>query len=309
MGVAALGFVLLAIIGAVGYRGFIEGDATNHYLIARFAVDRPANFVNVWGRPLTTLLYALPAQVGRGSDDIRAGVLATRGLSIGLALLVAWVTYRLARGQGLRSPGMAVVFVFAQPIFYVHAFSEMTEIPFAVVLALAFWAFASGRWLWMSLLVGLLPLGRPEGFGFILMGAAALVWYRRWYWLPVLMIPFLAWNDAGWAITHSETSDANVPWYLWVKANWPYSASSAYGNGALWDLPMRVPLVVGTIVFPLTCVGTYLALRRRWGSRAGVAVGNDVEIGKNVFIENDDDFPAPVGHAFEGSTDSFGFGA
>jgi len=282
--IATLGFVLLAIIGAVGYRGFIEGDATNHYLIARFAVDRPSNFVNVWGRPLTTLLYALPAQIGRHTDDIRAGVLATRGLSILLALFIAFVTYRLARGQGLRSPALAVVFVFAQPIFYVHAFSEMTEIPFAAILAGAFWAYQSGRWFWVALLVGLLPLGRPEGFGFILLAAGALVWYRRWMWLPILVIPFLAWNYAGWAITKSP-GEAGAPWYLWVKANWPYSASSAYGSGAIWDLPMRVPLVVGAVVFPLTCIGTYLALK---GIKSkNVAIGDDVRIGDSVFMGND----------------------
>ncbi|MEZ0263691.1 MAG: hypothetical protein ACAI43_03110, partial [Phycisphaerae bacterium] len=145
-----------------------------------------------------------------------------------------------------------------QPIFYVHAFSEMTEIPFALILGAAFLAYQRRQWLVMAILVGLLPLGRPEGFGFIGITAAALVWHRRWHWLPVLAIPFLAWNFAGYALTRDHGYAG--PWYAWVKANWPYSATSAYGSGYPFDFLIRLPLLVGFVVFPATLVGAYLAL-------------------------------------------------
>jgi hypothetical protein len=256
-------FIILALIGAFGFKGFIEGDATNHYLIARFSVDRPANFASVWGRPLCTLLFALPAQIGRGATppDIYTGVLATRLVSLAMALWVAFVTYRLAKDLQLRLPSLAVIFVFAQPIFFVHAFSEMTEIPFAAVLATAFWAYTRRQWLLMAAFASLLPLGRPEGFGLILLAGAALLWHHRPFWLLVLPIPFLAWNYAGW---HFDGRPANIPWYLWVKATWPYSANSAYGRGHPWDFLIRLPVLVGPLLFPLTIIGiaAMLGVRR-----------------------------------------------
>lgn len=264
LAVSTLMFVALSVAGAVSYKGFIEGDAANHYLIARFAVDRPENFASVWGRPLATLLYTLPAQVGRHSapPDPRAGVLATRALSLGLALWIAFVAWRIARGMGLPRPELAALFCYAQPIFFTHSFAEMTEVPFAAVLAGAFWAYQRRRWFIMALLAGLLPLARPEGFGLVLLAGAALAWQRRWWWLPVLAVPFLAWNWAGWYLTlPRDGSPPGVPWYLWVKANWPYSARSAYGSGYPWDFIGRLPLLVGSVTFLFTLVGIPLLLR------------------------------------------------
>jgi hypothetical protein len=88
-----------------------------------------------------------------------------------------------------------------------------------------------------------------------------LIAHRRFAWLIVLAVPFLIWNYAGWWLTRPAVGESATPWYLWVRANWPYSATSAYGHGALWDLPMRLPLVVGILVFPFTCIGIVLGLR------------------------------------------------
>ncbi len=85
------------------------------------------------------------------------------------------VSYAIAKRQGLPRPALVVIFVLAQPIFFLHSFSELTEIPFDIVLIPAFLAYQRRQWFWMALLVGILPLGRPEGFGFILM--AATTWH------------------------------------------------------------------------------------------------------------------------------------
>ncbi len=49
-------------------------------------------------------------------------------------------------------------------------FSELTELPFAFLLAAAFLAYVRRWFFLMAILIGLSPLGRPEGFGFLILG-------------------------------------------------------------------------------------------------------------------------------------------
>jgi hypothetical protein len=54
-------FALLAIVCAILSPGFVAADACVHYLFAKYAFADPVNWVDVWGRPLCTGLYAIPA--------------------------------------------------------------------------------------------------------------------------------------------------------------------------------------------------------------------------------------------------------
>src|SRR5205085_9632724 len=101
----------------------------------------------------------------------------------------------------------------AQPVFFLHSFSELTEIPFALVLMLGFLAYQRRQWLAMAVLISLLPLGRPEGFGFILMAAVALLAHRRARYLIVLPLPFLAWNFFGYLLTDAPPG---LHWSKWI---------------------------------------------------------------------------------------------
>src|SRR5215470_2745351 len=56
-------FSALSIAASLASQGFLEADGCTHYLYARFAFAEPHYFVNIWGRPICTALYALPAQL------------------------------------------------------------------------------------------------------------------------------------------------------------------------------------------------------------------------------------------------------
>ena len=144
-------FAALSIAAAITSEGFLEADACTHYLYARFAFQQPHYFINIWGRPM--------------------------GLAIGCAL----VAYRIAKNQKYRWPALALIFTLAQPLVFLHSFSELTELPVAFLLGLAFWAYQKRQWFWTAVLVGLLPLSRPEGFGLLILGALALLVHRRWW--------------------------------------------------------------------------------------------------------------------------------
>jgi hypothetical protein len=256
-------FAGLSIYLAYTSESDLEADATTHFLMARYALKEVHYFVSVWGRPLCTGAYALAARIG----TVVEGRLLSRFTSLGLAFVIAATTYAIAKRQGFCKPALVVILLLAQPIFFLHSFSELTEIPFAVFLMLAFLAYQRRQFLLMAICTAMLPLGRPEGLGFIMMAAVALAAHRRLRWLAVLPIPFLFWSFAGWMLT--EVVSPRLPWWRsvmdsrwlgWVIRNNPYSFHSMYAPGPLLSFVGRLPVLVSPGFFPFTLVGIGLAL-------------------------------------------------
>lgn len=236
---------------------FLEADACTHFLIARFALDETYRFVDIWGRPFKTALYAVPAAY--------FGRLGVQTVSLGLALLCAAVAYRLAREIGLPRPDLAYGLTLAQPLLFLHSFSELTELPFAALLAVAVLAFVRRWWILAGLLTGLLPLARPEGFGFVLLAAVVFLGQRRPAALAMLPLGLAAWTYLGW-----EAYGRDGPLLTWLPRNWPYAGDSVYTEGtglaaAAWRLvrfPLSLPAITGPAVFPGLLLGIALLLPR-----------------------------------------------
>ncbi len=245
--IAIIIFSSLSLASNLASEGFLEADGCTHYLYARFAIEEPHYLVNVWGRPVCTAIYAIPALLG--------GVTGVRVMSLLLALACSIVAMRIAMRQGHRQPALALIFMLAQPLVFFHSFSELTELPFALFLILGFWAYQHRRWGWMALLIGMTPLGRPEGFGFLAMAATALILHRRAAWLLVLPLPLLLWNHAGWDLYGRQQ-----PWWRWLGDNWPYAAESLYPAGALWHFLLLLPVVTSPFIFPAMLAGIAASL-------------------------------------------------
>jgi hypothetical protein len=254
-------FCVFSIWGSISSDGFLEADSLTHYLYARFALLETHYLVNVWGRPLVTALYAIPAYCFG-----RAGVHAT---SLALALICGFVAYAIARGQRFRWPVLALVFTLAQPLVWLHSFSELTELPFAALLGVAFLAYQRRQFLLMTILIALSPLARPEGFGFLVLAAIALIAHRRWSWIALLPGPLLAWDYLGWARYGWPDYPTSLPhalrWLLWLKHEWPYAEQSLYQSGLIFHFVMLMPAVMSPLIFPGLCVGVWRMIRSRSG--------------------------------------------
>jgi hypothetical protein len=255
----ALAIFCSASIGyAIRSPGFLETDSLTHYLYARFALTERHYLVNIWGRPLVTGLYAVPAALG--------GRLGVRLTSLVLALACGFIAYAIARGQKYRLPGLALLFTLAQPLVFLHSFSELTELPFAALLGMAFLAYQRRQFLVMTALIGLSPLARPEGFGFIVLAALALIAHRRARWIPLLIVPLALWDFAGWKMFGSPQYQTNLPrplhWVLWLKQNWPYAPTSLYDSGSIFHFLLLMPAVMSPLIFPALCVGVARAFAR-----------------------------------------------
>ena len=110
----------------------------------------------------------------------------------------------------------------------------------------------------MAALVAIAPLGRPEGFGLLLVAAVALVLHRRFVWLLVLPLGILAWDWAGW---HVFGGPKDYAWWQWLGHNWPYSPDSVYGHGRITAFIQILPAVIGPIGFGFAVFGTMAMLR------------------------------------------------
>ncbi|MCS7034918.1 MAG: hypothetical protein NZ561_13140, partial [Phycisphaerae bacterium] len=139
-------FAGLSLLCAVASKGFLEADGCTHYLYARWAFQYPSYFVDIWGRPLKTALYA-PAAAA-------FGLLGVRVTSLLVAIAVAGTAYLLARGQNYRWPALALIFTLGQPLVFLHSFSELTELPFALLLGCSFLAYQRRRYPALALLAG-----------------------------------------------------------------------------------------------------------------------------------------------------------
>ncbi len=257
--VAVVAFAALSATMAVRSAAFLEADACTHFMYARAAWTAHYYLVNVWGRPVCTGLYLLPAHFG--------GRTAVRLTSLGVAIVTALVDRSIARRQGWRWPALAVVFTFAQPLVFLHSFAELTELPFALLMAVAFLAYQRRQWFWMAVVVGLTPLSRPEGFGFVVLAAVALLAHRRARWWPVLALPIVLWDLAGWWLYGGSGH-----WWQWLADNWPYAGESLYSRGYLLKYVGMLPAVTGPLVFPATVIGIGVCLHVRRGAwRAVVA--------------------------------------
>lgn len=259
--IAVLIFAALSTLCAWWGDGFLEADAATHYLYARRAFHDPALFLDVWGRPVCTGIYAIPAALG--------GLHAVRFTSLLLALGTAELVRRIAAGQGFGRPSLAFIFTLSQPLVFLHSFSELTELPFAFLLAGAFLAYQHRQFALMAILAGLLPAARPEGFGFGLLAAIALLAHRRWLALPLLALPLCLWNYLGWWMWDNPDYSAltlgpiaigrylprPLHGLLWLKANWPYSGDSTYARGSIFQFAAVLPMVTSPLIFPAVLVG------------------------------------------------------
>ena len=82
-----------------------------------------------------------------------------------------------------------------------------------------------------------------------MLAGLALVLHRKWICLAVLVGPLLAWDVAGWLLTHRAGS-----WYSWLFHAWPWSEQSLYGRGSIFTFVAAMPLIVSPLVGMLYAV-------------------------------------------------------
>lgn len=257
---AMLWLVFFAVNGLILVRIYADADQQDsgfHYLYARWAWDHPRYFVSVWARPLFTLIYSLPAQMGYVWAKI---------FTVIISLCTAWETWRLARRLNIQRAALVIPLLILQPSFYLLFSVVLTETLFALLFVVALRLHLAGRVRSGALIASMLILVRPEGFFIgLLWGVWMLVEIRRsrdfnFYKLltPLLLATgMIVWWAASFALTRDP---------LWIMHNWPSDwqvASRANGTGPVLWYVLLLPLIAGPFFLPQFISGLIQSLKKR----------------------------------------------
>ncbi|MFM9985258.1 MAG: hypothetical protein ACKVOK_08515 [Flavobacteriales bacterium] len=236
----SLVFFLWYAWASVGvYQG---GDTFQHYLIARYAFYHPHLFLDHWGKPVFTAIYALPSLGGYAWAELTTVV-------IGLA--TALMTYLTARKLELKYSWSVIVLLLFTPMFFVHLNSVMTEILFSFWLISGIFFILTRRFSLAAVFLSFLPFVRTEGF--ILLPCIAVYFAMERQWKPFLLLGtgLILYSLLGLVFYYHD--------FFWVFNNNPYRVVSPYGSGdmlhflksnkVIWGIPISIAVAISILVF------------------------------------------------------------
>jgi hypothetical protein len=259
-------FAIVGIALALLYPDSYQQDGGTHFLFARDAWWNHVLLVDVWGRPLFTTLYAIPALLG---------YLPAKLLTVAVCVATAWQCWRWAEDEGMPRAELAIPFLALQPSVLLLASDTMTEPLFALVLVIALRLRRAGRTQLAMVIASLLPLARPEGFFVcVLWGVWSLfdarmgdVWWRRARALPLLAAGVVAWWIAALIITRDPR---------FILHNWPHQwapTGALYGTAPwleYWHLRYEVVAKPLALFFAVGFVSLFV--RRTLGAATSLVV-------------------------------------
>lgn len=212
-----------------------SGDNIVHYYFARYAFQNPLLYLDMWAKPVFTLLASPFTQFGFEGMKLFNGI---------AGLVTAIVVYLSAKKLRLRLPWLSIIFLFFAPTYFTLLFSGYTEPLFGLFLITGFYFALSGKYSWSAVFISLTPFIRAEGFFMIAIFAVYSLLKKQWRALPWLVTGSLLLSFAGLAAGKS---------FAWIFTEIPYGITSDYGSGKLthyaeqWILAVGVPLGVSSV--------------------------------------------------------------
>lgn len=229
-----------------------SGDNIVHYYFARYAFTNPILYLDMWAKPVFTLLASPFARFGF------AGMKLFNGL-VGLATAI--IVYISAKKLSFRLPWLAIVFLFFAPTYFTLLFSGYTEPLFGLALVAGFYLCLRKKYAWAAVVISLTPFIRAEGFFIIVIFAAFFLLKKQWRALPWLVAGSLLLSFTGLLAGKSFT---------WIFTEIPYGVTSNYGSGKLthyaeqWILAVGVPLGVSSVTGLLLLIAGVSKSRSNW---------------------------------------------
>jgi hypothetical protein len=257
LGVCALTGVALVLL----YPGSYFEDPFIHFLRAKWSWSHAWMIVDVWDRPLFTLVYSIPANMPGSGVVAYATVKLT---TVAFSVCAAWLTWDIARVYGLERPTLTIPLLWLQPCFFVACGDVAPEVLFALILAVALRLRQRGQIAVSLLTASSLILVRPEGF------VVAIAW--AWAALADARGPH---TTAGRAAMLLSLAIAPALWWylaaqitldpLFLVHNWPSlfkPLPSVLVGGGFENIFVRWSKITGlTLLLPFL-VGMWTSLRR-----------------------------------------------
>ncbi len=217
-------------------------DEIGHLLISKNAWKYPELVLNLWGRPVDTLLYMIPSIWGLN---------AARFFSIVMACLTILVTTKTAQKSNVTMLFLIPTFLWFQPWFNKFSYEAITEVPFTFLLVLGTYLWLDKREVLASIPMSLLPLVRHEGIALTLLWLVWVICQRNWKAVVVSVSPFVLFNVIYCIVFQSVA----IEMYFSPKP------TTIYGNGTWFHFVRPVLRNVGIPVALLASVGVVPLLK------------------------------------------------
>lgn len=233
--------LLLAMLGILseGSRG--GADDLSHYKFSRYAFQYPELLLDHWAKPVYTLIAAPFAQFGYNG---------VRLLNALLAALSGYLIFAGSRRKNYSTALWGIVLCLTAPLYFVLAYSGMTEILFGLLLLLSTLWMLESKYLAAALLLSFLPLVRTESVVLLPLYIAAFLLLRKYRYLPFLLTGFLLYSVVG-GLVYDD--------FFWLINRMPYTgAGEIYGSGDLWHFVRNSPRIFGYPLLLFFLTGFFL---------------------------------------------------
>lgn len=228
---------MLAILSD-GYEG--GADTIGHYLYSRHALTYPLLLLDLWGRPVFTLL---------GIPFAYLGFTGMKFFSVILSILTAWFGYKILSHLEFKGSYLYIPMLLLAPFYLLLSISPLTETLFGFALILSIWLYFNGNFRAMALIISFIPFIRFEGFVIFPAIILALTLKKRYKDLPFLLTGYLLFTIIGYFVYND---------LFWLINRNPYtgSASGIYGNGTLFFFALKFSTIFGLSNTILILIGT-----------------------------------------------------
>jgi len=217
-------FAWWVVFGLQSYELYSDDDMA-HFLMARYALHHPMIYLDMWGRPLFTLLYTPIAQVGLHAARFQSALICAS---------VCWLSFVYAKERGYARAWLAPLILAIMPRFYWMSFNLDTALLLCLVLTGALVLYAKERYALAAVVISLSPAARPEGVLFIMVFAAAFIYRKKWSAVPLAFAGPFIWNLVGFFTSGDP---------LWLIHNQPWTVP--YGRGEFLHYFIRFMEITG----------------------------------------------------------------
>ncbi|KPK87554.1 MAG: hypothetical protein AMS27_02345 [Bacteroides sp. SM23_62_1] len=242
LGILFIFFLVISFLQEGTYGG---ADDISHYNISSNVFQYPHLILDLWGKPVYTLLAAPFARFGM------EGVII---FNILIGLLTCYFTYLIARIMQYKDAWLLILFICFAPMYTVMIVSGMTEILFGFALIVAAYLFFKEKYIFSSVVVSFLPFIRNEGIVIIPVYLVIFAWYKKWKAIPFLLSGVSLFSLAGAFYYHD---------LLWIIHQWPYGDTSGiYGSGSIFYYVSNAARILGIPLTLMFITGLLYSLTR-----------------------------------------------
>lgn len=233
--ISGLFFILFAVFSEGNWGG---ADSYVHYRISRYAYKYPHLFLDLWGKPIFTILSSPFSQFGFTGIKI---------FNVIVALLSSYLVYDLSGVFRWRDRYISVIMLLYAPIYFIIIPSGLTEPVFGLVLIFAVWLFFKERYILSAVIISLIPFARNEGYVFLPLFFTAYIIKKEYTAIPFLAFGFLLFSLAGLPV-HKD--------FFWIFTTSRGSGDlGIYGTGPLFHYVKYIDDILGFPVLVFFLVG------------------------------------------------------